>query len=244
LKKLPLDGIKKCLMLESSLNGKYAVAAFKPSGGPDRIKLSIIDPNLTSLSEILTITTEGKFKLDSIAISNDGALVAAVGAKDTGWLLVADTKTKKVLWEQTVKDTPELNKVIFSPDGQWVYASEPGRCIYVFGAADGKFADKLAMDKYQTPPNNPQTIGFLAISPDGRLFAATTQPASTAWIWNIETDRKIVSFSGRTAISGLAFSPDSSLLATGFLIRSNVNIWKIPQKTLKNDIPSEGKNKK
>ncbi len=239
--RLSLGNIKRCHLLEASPNGKYAVTALEPAaparqhGEPyatsdNQVKLAVIDPNLINVSEILAITTEGKTKLNDVAVSNDGAFIAAVGAKDAGWLLVANAKTKQLLWEQTAKDTRELNKVVFSPDGQRVYASEPGRYVYIFETTGGKTVGQLVMDKYQTSPNNPQTIGLLAASPDGRLFAATTEPASTACVWDIKTGQKITTFGRGFTISGLSFSPDSSLLVMGFLVRSNINIWKIPQK--------------
>jgi WD40 repeat protein len=190
----------------------------------------MIDPNLTAVSEVVTETMEDKSKINSVSISNDGNFMAAAGTKGGGWIFVAETRSKKILWEQSVKSSVELNKIIFSPDGRWVYASEPGRYIYVFETVSGKAAKQFVMDKYEAAPNNPQTIGMLAASPDGRLFAATVEPGSTAWVWDIKTGEKITCFGGGFTISGLAFSPDSSLLVTGILVRSNINIWKIPKR--------------
>jgi WD40 repeat protein len=231
LKRLPLEEVKGVKLLETSANGRYAVTALELYDA-GRIRLAVIDPNLTAVSEVVTETMEDKSKINSVSISNDGNFMAAAGTKGGGWIFVAETRSKKILWEQSVKSSVELNKVIFSPDGRWVYASEPGRYIYVFEAATGKTAKQFIMDKYEDSAvlNNMQTIGMLAASPDGRLFAATVEPGSTAWVWDIKTGEKITCFGGGFTISGLAFSPDSSLLVTGILVRSNINIWNIPKR--------------
>jgi WD40 repeat protein len=232
LKRLPLGDIKKCNLLETSANGKYAAAALELYGSSGRgIQLAVIDPNLTEVSAVVTENMEGKSKIESISVSNDGAYIAGVGAKEAGWILVAETRSKRILWEQSVKSSVELNKVIFSPDGQFVYASEPGRYIYMFETISGKPAKQFVMDKYENEAalNNPQTIGMLAASPDGRLFAATTEPSGTAWVWDVKTGKKVTMCHLGLMISGLSFSPDSSLLVTGLVVTNNIKIWKIPQ---------------
>jgi len=230
VQKLSLERIKKWKYLETSSNGKYAAIAFEPYDDVDGgVKLAVVSPDLTGISEILTENIEGKSKLDGIGISNDGAVIAAVGRKEAGWILAADTRSKKVLWEQTVNSSTELNAVIFSPDGRYIYASEPGRVVYMFETVSGKAVKQFVMDKYEyeASPNNPQTILLLAASPDGRLLAASTEPAQMAYVWDVETGRKIALYGGQNTISGLSFSPDSSMLVTGILVRSNIYIWKI-----------------
>jgi WD40 repeat protein len=99
----------------------------------------------------------------------------------------------------------------------------------VFETATGKTVKQFVMDKYEAPANNPQTIMVIAASPDGRLFTATTEPVATAWVWDVKTGQKITSYRAEKIISGLSFSPDSSLLVMGILVRSSIYIWKIPQ---------------
>jgi len=231
LRRLSLGAIRRCKWLEVSPNGKYAVTALVVDGGSNnRIRLAVTNSDLTSISQVVTKTIGDRFTLSDIGVSNDGALVVAAGGKDAGWVLVADVQNRQILWEQTVEDTDKLNNVIFSPDGQMVYASEPGRHVYVFETATGKLVKRLAMDKYNTPANNPQTISCVAASPDGRLLAAATEPASNVWIWDVKSGAKVTVITGeRYTVSGVSFSPDSSLLATGILVRSTINIWKIPE---------------
>lgn len=231
LRQLSLGTVRRCKWLEASPNGKYAVTALVVDGGLNQdIRLAVTNSDLTSVSQVATKTIKNKLTLSDIGVSNDGAFVAAVGGKQAGWVLVANAQSRQILWEQTVEDTDELNNVIFSPDGQMVYASEPGRYVYVFESAAGKLVKRLAMDKYKTPANNPQTISCIAISPDGRLLAAATEPASNVWIWDAKSGAKVTVITGEQyTVSGVSFSPDSSLLATAILVRSTINIWKIPE---------------
>ena len=230
LKRLSLGVNERCILLQASPNGKYAVAALAIGGGSDkRIQLSVIDSDVTYIRPVGTKTMEDGLKLNNIGISNDGAFVSAVGGKDSGWILVADARSRKILWEQTVSDTDELNNVVFSQDGQMVYASEPGRFVYSFEAATGKPAKKFEMDKYKTPPNNPQTISCIVVSPDGSLLAASTVPASQVLLWDAQSGKRLaVIHPGQFTVNSLAFSPDSSLLATGDLIGIvPMKIWRL-----------------
>ena len=197
LRRLSLGMVRRCKWLKASPNGKYAVAALVIDGGSNNdIRLAVTNSDLTSISQVVTKTVGNKLTLNDIGVSNDGVFVAAVGKKDAGWILVANTQSRQILWEQTVEDTNELNNVIFSPDGQMVYASEPGRYVYVFERTTGKLVKRLIMDKYKTPANNPQTISCIAASHDGRLLAAATEPASNVWIWDVKSGAKIVVISG------------------------------------------------
>jgi WD40 repeat protein len=231
LKRLPLPKGKKCNRLGVSPNGKYAVIALDNQAYPEsRVELAVTDSALTSISQVVTKSVEDRLILNDIGISDDGSFVAAVGRKDGGWILVGDVRGRRVLWEQSIADTNELNNVVFSPDGQIVYASEPGRFVYAFEVAAQRLVKKFEMDKYKTPPNNPQTILCVAVSPDGRLLAAASGPFSEIWIWDVQTGAKVaVIKAGQVATTGTAFSPDSSLLAAADLTTAAINIWKVSE---------------
>jgi WD40 repeat protein len=235
---LSLGENKKCKLLQASPNGKFAVAALVPApvfqqedagGDSDKqVQLVIIDPNLTSVRPVETKTIEQGLQLIDIGISNDGNLIAAVGGGDKGWLFVAGANDKQLLWEHYVEDCKELNKVVFSLDGKMVYASESGRRVYIFDITAKKLVKRLEMDKYKTPPNNPQTISCIAVSPDGSLLAAASSPASKVWIWDIKTGEKIITIeTGEFSICSIVFSPDSSLLAGTRGGDGPVKIWKV-----------------
>lgn len=218
-----------CVDLDASLNGKYAIAAFKESSGA--IELSVVESKGESVSQVIRKTLDNGSLLNDIAVSDDGKLIAAAGRKETGWIFVANVESKKILWEKTVSDSTELDNVTFSPDGKLIYASKSDRYVCIFDVA-GKLVKELEIDKYKTPPNNPQTISCITISPDSKLLAASTVPASRVWIWDAKTGTKLIVVSpGQFTVNGMVFSPDSSLLATGDLIGKNpMKVWKVPEK--------------
>lgn len=230
LKRLPLPTNRKCRLLKVSPNGQYAVAALEAGGlTDDVVKLVATDSDLTSILQVVTKTIDDGLRLNDIGVSNDGSLIAVVGRKGDGWVLVADVQSRKILWERTLADVSELNNVVFSPDGEIVYVSEPGRFVYAFEVATGKLVKKFEMDKYKTPPNNPQTISCIVVSPDGRLLAVSTVPASRVFLWDAQTGKRLaVIHPGQFTVNGLAFSPDSLLLATGDLIgRVPMKVWRL-----------------
>lgn len=231
LSRLSLDLDKKCKLLQTSQNGRYAVMALAVEGPGKQIQLATIASELTSIDPVETKSMEEGLKLYDIGISNDGTTVAAVGGNDKGYLLVAGTNSSQIRWEQYVEDCNELNKVVISPDGQMVYASESGRWVYVFDTSTKKLVKRLEIDKYKTPENNPQTITCITLSCDGRLLAAVSSPISQVWIWDSRTGEKVVTMkTGQFATSSIVFSPDSSLLAAADYTLNPINVWRISEK--------------
>ncbi len=229
---------KKYKLLQASPNGRFAVAALAPApvfrqedagdGFDKRIQLVIIDADLNSIQPVETKTMEEGLELNDIGVSNDGSLIAAVGGGDKGWLFVASAKDKQLLWEHYVEDCNEFSKVVFSPDGQTVYASESGRRVYIFDITAKKLVKRLEMNKYKTPPNNPQTISCIAVSSDGHLLAAASSPASRVWIWDAKAGEKIVTIrTGQFSTCSMTFSPDSSFLAGANLRDDPIKVWRI-----------------
>lgn len=226
---LPLN--KKCEYLQASSNGKYAVAALGSDEGLSKqIQLAIIEPDAGSIKTVATKIVKEGLKLNGIGISNDGTIIAAVGKSKKGWMFVASANDKQLHWDMAVEDCNELNSVVFSLDGKTVYATESGRRVYVFDIAGKKLGRCLEMDEYESPPHYPQTISCIAVSPDGRLLAATSSPHSRLWIWNVQTaDTIAVIVTGHFSTSSIVFSPDSALLAGAVLGDTPIKIWKIPK---------------
>lgn len=229
LKRLSLGFGRKCKFLKASPNGRYAVVALQTADYPNkRVQFAKIDTDFNSILPIETKLLEKGLKLNDICISNDGTLVAAVGGKEDGWLLVSGGKNNPVLWEHHFADANEFNNVLFSPDGKIIYASEPGRFVYAFDIAAKKAVRKFEIRRYETSANNPQTITCIAVSGDGRLLAAASAPFSQVWIWDIKSGAKVfVTGTGQFSTSGISFSPDSSLLAAADLTTSLMKIWRI-----------------
>lgn len=230
LKRLPLGFAKKCKFLKASANGKYAVVALEAVDyANNRLQLAKIDSDFNTILPIETKLLEKGLKLNDICISNDGTLVAAAGGKEGGWLLVCGGKNNPTLWEHHFADTNELNNVVFSPDGKTIYAADAGRFVYAFDVAAKKAVGKFEIPGYETPANNPQTISCIAVSCDGRLLAAASAPHSQVWVWDVKSGVKVfVAGTSQFSTSGVAFSPDVSLLAAADLTTGPIKIWRLP----------------
>lgn len=230
LQKIFLPIGKRCENLKASLNGKHAVFVLVSSRGSDNnFQMAVTDSNLGYLSKVVTKERAGDFVLNDIGISNDGKYIVAAGKNETGWILVADTEKKEVIWEKNLKDSAQLGTVVFSPDSQMIYASISESGVGVFETASGNHIGNFEMDKYKTPPNNPQEISCITVSPDGHLLAVASVPASRIWLCDAKTGERIDTISpSQFTVTALAFSPDLSLLASGDLIgKVQMKVWNI-----------------
>jgi WD40 repeat protein/ribosomal protein S27E len=70
------------------------------------------------------------------------------------------------------------------------------------------------------------TVLRVALSPDGRTLASTTEEEGMIYFWDLATGNQIRSFRAPSWLRGFAFSPDGKMLATGGGVdASNVNLW-------------------
>ena len=225
LKSLSLPWGRTCQFLVSSANGRYAAAALIK----DKVtELVLVETNPVAIRE--TVSIPAGVELCNIAVSNDGKLITAVGSGEGGgFVLVADSQDKKILWQQTITECKKFCNIVFSPDGTTVFAGEELRFIYAFGSLAGRLIRKFEIPKYPIPSNKRQVITAIDISPDGLLITANTEPAGTLFIWNTETGQKRAEFGLPGPVIGdIVFSPDSNMIASGASVRSTISIWKIP----------------
>ncbi len=218
----------ECTKIAASSNGKFGIAQLAEK---DKLKLMSFNSDFKELPVVFEKNAnEEKFTLFDFAINNDGSLIAGVGKKDKGWIFVKDIKNDKIFWEKTFDEYGQFTIVKFSPDGKTIYAAEKIRFILVFDLANGDVLRTYEMPEYPTPAHQKQNISTIAISPDGKIFAADTEPACTIWYWDIATGQKINSSSASEfTVSDIAFSADSQFLASGCLVKPEIKIWKVPQ---------------
>ncbi len=218
----------ECTKIAASSNGKFGIAQLAEK---DKLKLMSFNSDFKELPVVFEKNAnEEKFTLFDFAINNDGSLIAGVGKKDKGWIFVKDIKNDKIFWEKTFDEYGQFTIVKFSPDGKTIYAAEKIRFILVFDLANGDVLRTYEMPEYPTPAHQKQNISTIAISPDGKIFAADTEPACTIWYWDIATGQKINSSrASEFTVSDIAFSADSQFLASGCLVKPEIKIWKVPQ---------------
>lgn len=223
----------ECEKIKLSANGKFGAASilFKEGTQKGWFKLGVFDSDLKGISFVFQKDTAAdKFQIDDFDVSQDGRLLAGAGYKEKGWIFVTDTKNGNILWEKTFNEYDRFTLARFSPDGKTLFAAEKVRYIIVYDSTSGQNIKVFEMPLYNTPAHQKQNISCIAISPDGRILAADSEPARRVWLWDIKTGREISSFTaGELTISSIAFSPDSRFLATGCLVSPEIKIWKVPQ---------------
>jgi WD40 repeat protein len=146
----------------------------------------------------------------TIAFSADSSTIAALG--DDGTLRIWDVQSKTLLSDVHL---PAGNMLMFAPDGQTVLAATQQNKIHIVRVRDG--AEIRTIDG----------ITDLTISPDN-AFATAFDGALRFWRANDGTPLSYVAH-GHTSVRTMAFSPDSTKLATGGNI---IRIWDIPDNTL------------
>jgi WD40 repeat protein len=245
-----------CEQLRSSRNGKFValrleenfdfVLEGRRAGRTDkgRHRLGIINSLSDEIKCVWTIyknsiTTPN---ISSAALSEDGRYLAAVGADNGGWILLADVEGKKVLWQKVPHGdevphgiwTVNFNDVCFSADGKYIYvAGNLG--LFCFDVATGKILSQWQIEG---------RFVSLDVSADGRLVVGGTEISGDVYVYDARTGRMLLKLlTGQFSIYGLAFSPDSKLLATSGVKNTNIKIWKmpaVPSESTKEETPTKG----
>ena len=223
----------ECKKIKTSSNGKFGIVSviFDEGTQKDWLKLAIFNSDLKDLSFIFQKDTKAEdFSLYDFAITDDGNLLVGVGRKEKAWIFVKNIKNDKILWEKTFDNYAQFTIVKFSPDGKTLFVGEKVRYIISLDSATGNTVRVYEIPIYQTPSNQKENVSCIAISPDGKILAADTEPACSVWYWDLNTGKKITSFrASEFTVSDIAFSPDSKYLATGCLVTPEIKIWKVPQ---------------
>jgi WD40 repeat protein len=165
----------------------------------------------------------------SLAYSPDGTMVAAGISTST-----TDTNAGIVLlWNVATRALagviPEevLTQVIaFTPDGRSLVTGTSEQSIDLWDVARHTRTAVV-----QGPVKNATSTDGVALSPDGRTIAFGTNPANNVYdikLWSMES-RKVTAtakVNGANGLSSIAFSPDSTQLASGSL-DGTVRLWDV-----------------
>ncbi len=144
-----------------------------------------------------------------------GAALVAVGGED-GQIHLYQTATGQEVrhWDQPRQG---VGRLVSSPDGTVLAGASPDRSISLWETTTGRLMHRL--------PDNPKTIHSLAFSPDGKTLAVGGFQEKVVHLWDVGTSaekRRLVTDADNLA---LAFSPDSSILATGE--QNGVDLWEV-----------------
>ena len=193
-------------------------------------ELSIVDPDTGKLERVVKITKEvAEGRVRNLAVSDDGAFIVLFGEKKgSGWMLLADVKQQRVVWEKEVPELRLFFSAVFSTDSRATYIRGSDSTLYKVETASGEILERLLPLKENKSTLKSQHAQTVAMSSDGRFVAATV--FATAYVWDCETGEEIFSQRPDHKLVGcLAFSPDSRFLATSDMRQGGtIGIWRIP----------------
>jgi WD40 repeat protein/tetratricopeptide (TPR) repeat protein len=131
---------------------------------------------------------------DALRLDQDEPAATAVHRKRIGAVLEMCPR----LHQAWVHEGP-VNCVAFSPDGRFVLTGGADGIARLWDATTGKPAS--------VPLEHGGPVTFAPISPDGRQ-ALTGGPDGYTHLWDLATGRRVGTFGGGAALSGVLFHPD------------------------------------
>lgn len=209
--------------LAFSANGRMLAAGFASWRGEDRIFLKLWDPASGRELHRLSEHTAG---VDAVAFPPPNSRVLASGSSDGSVRIWNPGKGSvlKSLWMP-----PRVHALAFAPDGRTL-AVATGQAV--------QFRDTATWSKNQPDWQQHSAVLALAFSPDGTRLAIGTVGRTgvppNGYLWDVALSKEIGLLPGhQQQISGVAFSPDSKILATGSWDRT-VRLWNLSRFAGKN----------
>jgi outer membrane protein assembly factor BamB len=233
---LSLDSEWYPCALSVSQGGEWLCVRAGWAATDGRQRLGVVGADLAKVRWVATVSTpvygpHGTVEMRAVAVSEDGRYVAAGGVKMGAWLLLAGVEEGAVLWETTPPDSVSLADVAFSPDGKVVYAGGGTGRLYAFEVATGRAIRRGTVGEGPEAEYG-HRISRVACSLDGRLVAAGTGPRGEVYVWDTRSGERLMTIDTQDAtVMGLAFSPDSRLLATKGVFGRTVKVWRMPEQS-------------
>jgi WD40 repeat protein len=120
-----------------------------------------------------------------------------------------------MIWETSLKPAADAYWLVYSPDGQKLYAASQAKTTTVLDSATG--------ERLSTIDGLVNVVDGLAISPDGRLLAICQKVKLTVWF--ADGSRKLWETRANPERCA-AFSPDGKWIATGDQ-DGTVSLWEV-----------------
>lgn len=232
-KKIPLLLTANTAHLSANLDGSKIILLLErgDKDGGEHITYDLFEvlPDKGQVQLINAIASE-KSKLEHFSVSDDGRYIVAAGERNEhGWLFVADTKEKKIVWQKELPDLRKLYKGVFSKDGEIIYLRGSDSVLTLVKASSGEIIDRWLPTKESTYTYRTQQTQAVVISNDGGLVAAVV--GSSIFVWDTKTHKKHdITGAGHKVLSSIVFSPDAEFIATSDMRQSgDIKIVRVPR---------------
>ena len=158
---------------------------------------------------------------NSVALSSDGALLAAAHSGSTSPVKLWDMRTLEPAGTLPLDGHTDLVAVAFSPDGTSLAAGS-------FTSPRVPFWDVATRRLLGTLEGGQGGgVGEISFSPVGDLLASGSRGGPIN-LWNLETEQFVGTLEGHTTkILALAFSPDGTLLASAGFWDTSITLWEV-----------------
>jgi WD40 repeat protein len=231
-KKIPVAAEGKRVQLAGNRSGNTVIMMLEEADntGKNTPKVMLVDCNAGSLRPICELTEAQESRLAGMAVSDDGLLLALAGEKTgQGLVVLVNVEQKRVAWTKELPDSQKIKSLLFSTDGKVIYLRGTDNTVQILDTQTGKMLKRLMTKREITSTARDQNTQTITVSADGRFMAAVI--GGSVFIWNCSTEKMILRIStGHKLTSGLAFSPDSSYLATSDARQGGaIKIWRIPK---------------
>jgi len=151
-------------------------------------------------------------RVSAVTISPDGTRVAAASDDGNAYVFALEDPSRPTVIQAHDR---AVASVVFSPDGKTLWTTGGDQWIRSWNPADGALRKELsAADNL--------TLQYMAIAPDGKRAATWSQhrgakgsEAGRFWLWDLATGDPMSEPERHTdPLTGIAFSPDGTLIAT------------------------------
>jgi WD40 repeat protein len=162
--------------------------------------------NTTTAQLAKDLPGPGDTRIQAIAVSPDGASIAAADAE--GNATIRTTTTGAVVYSLRVTSRGDKKALAFSPDGRLLAGTgEDFTQIDIWNTKTGERSARLA--------GHSGAVNGLAFNADGRLLASASSDR-TVRVWNVAAAKCDVVLTGHTdQVYSAAFHPDGTRLASG-----------------------------
>jgi WD40 repeat protein/predicted Ser/Thr protein kinase len=168
------------------------------------VAVQVIQLFSSTTGELLRTLTGHYDKVNSVAISSDGQILAS-GSHDKTIKLWSVTTGKEI--RTLTGHSSSVSSVAISSDGQILASGSHDKTIKLWSVTTGR--------EIRTLSGHSNSVDSIAISSDGQILASGSED-KTIKLWSVTTGRKIRTFTGHSdSVDSVAISSDGQILASG-----------------------------